>query len=101
LGEQFGPAQSGGKIQGQAGKSGESFLEPAFEFPPFLAGGQKEDAETDFSQNDGIEDQISFVALKPCQNAGARRRFGGLAEDVGVHEVFHSRSVDSEGMGWK
>jgi hypothetical protein len=41
------------------------------------------------------------VALKPCQNAGARRRFGGLAEDVGVHEVFHSRSVDSEGMGWK
>jgi hypothetical protein len=41
------------------------------------------------------------VALEPCQGAGARRRLGGLAEDVGVHKVLHKRSVDSEGMGWK
>jgi hypothetical protein len=41
------------------------------------------------------------VLVQPSEDLRVGRGFGGLAEDVGVHEVFHSRSVDSEGMGWK
>lgn len=43
--------------------------------------------------------EVSLVPPEPGHGARVRRGLGRLAEDVGVHEEFHSRSVDSEATG--
>ena len=53
------------------------------------------------SQNDRIDCELCLVGLKPLNDRLIRLRPGGLAEDVGVDEVDHKLSVDSDSIGRK
>jgi len=58
-------------------------------------------AEPDLAQNDGINHQFTLVASQPLDCLRIWGRLGGLAEDIGVDQIGHSVSVDSDSMGTK
>ena len=48
----------------------------------------------------GLTARSALVAAEPIHDAGVGCGLGRLAQDIGVHHVLHSESVDSEGTGW-
>ena len=58
-------------------------------------------AEPDLAQNDGINHQFTLVAPQPLECPGIGGGLGRLAEDIGVDQIGHSVSVDSDSMGTK
>lgn len=71
-------------------------LEPVIEPGPALASGQKKDSETDFAEDDRIDGDLSLEMPQPANDALIRRRLCRLTEDVGVDEISHNSSVDSD-----
>jgi len=66
------------------------------------APGQKdEDPESQFAENDGIDRDVWLMCAKLCHDSRIGRRFRRLTQNVGVDQVLHSASVDSESMGTK
>src|SRR6185503_5433178 len=76
-------------------------VEPLLELGSALALWQKEHAEADLAKNDRIDDHVALVAAEPLDNPRARRRLRRLTEDVGVDQILHTVSVDSDSMGTK
>jgi hypothetical protein len=101
ISEQLGPAHADGGIPRQALDPPDPLLEPAFKLgaPPTAC--QKKDAEADLTQDDWIDDDRALVASQPLDDAGVGFGLGRLREDVGVDEVSHSVSVDSESTATK
>src|SRR5207244_1990292 len=76
-------------------------LEPAFQGGPLLSPGKDENSESQFAENDGIDGDLRLMCAKPRHHARIRLGFRRLAQDVGVDQVLHCASVDSESMGTK
>jgi hypothetical protein len=76
-------------------------VEPAFQGGPLPSLGKDKNPESKFAQNDGIDGDVSFMCAKPRHNTRIGRWFRRLAQDIGVNQVLHSASVDSESMGTK
>ena len=49
----------------------------------------------------GIDGDLALVAPEPLDHPGIGRRLGRLAQDVGVDQISHSVSVDSDSTGTK
>ena len=58
-------------------------------------------AESNLAEDDWIYGEFQFVPAKPINHAGARLRFGGFAQDIGIDEKCHNVSVDSDSIGTK
>ena len=74
--------------------------EPLLKSRAAAAGRQEENAIFEFSENDGADGKFVLMRAEPLHDSGFWGRFGRLAQDVGVHQEFHSVSVDSEAIGW-
>ncbi len=72
----------------QGGSGG--LVEPAFQCVPLPALRQDQNPESQFTQNHRIDDEVSFLFAKPGQDTWIQQRFGGLAQDVGVNQIFHN-----------
>ena len=78
-----------------------SRLEPAFQGRPLPSLGKDENPESKFPENDGIDGDVWFMCAKPLHDARIRLWFRRLAQNVGVDQILHSASVNSEWMGAK
>ena len=54
------------------------------------------DSKSDFAKNDRVYDEVFFIFTKPRHDRTLRLWLGDLAEHVGVNQVGHSVSVDSD-----
>jgi hypothetical protein len=68
---------------------------------PLLSCRKDKNAEAQFPENHRIDRHVSLVCAKPVHNARIRRRFRRLAQNVGVNQMLHRVSVDSDSMGTK
>src|SRR5205823_1932881 len=57
--------------------------------------------ESQLAEDDGIDGDVLLVSAKPRHYARIGRWFRRLAQNVGVDQILHSVSVDSESMGTK
>ena len=57
--------------------------------------------ESEFAENDGIDGDIGLMCAKPRNDPRIGRWFRRLTQNVGIDQVLHSASVDSESMGTK
>lgn len=78
-----------------------SRLEPAFQGRPLPSLGKDENPESKFPENDGIDGDVWFMCAKPLHDARIRLWFRRLAQNVGVDQILHSASVNSEWMDAK
>jgi hypothetical protein len=101
IGQQFGPAKTGLGRPRQAVDSFDATGEPPFQPLATGARGQQQNPESDLAENDRVDNKIAFVFAQPVDDLPLRRGLGRLAQDVGVNEVSHKVSVDSESMGTK
>ena len=76
-------------------------VEPALEPGATLPPGKQEDAEADLPEDHRVHGDQPFVAPEPGDHHGVRPGPGRFAQDVGVDEVLHSESVDSDGTATK
>jgi len=76
-------------------------VEPAFQHSPFPSLGKDENSESQFAENDWIDGDLWLIHAEPLYHSGVGRRFSRLAQHIGIDQVFHSVSVDSESTGMK
>src|SRR5262249_52556714 len=99
--EQRRPRQAHGRFPRQAMKPLHPGVEPSLESGALPSLRQQEDAEAHFAEDDGVDGDLALVSPQPLDHLEVwywPRRF---AEDVGVDQVFHSASEDSDSMGTK
>ena len=78
-----------------------SGVKPSFQRGSFSPFREEQNSETKFTQDDRVDDDVSFVGAKPIQDTGMGRRFGGFAQTVRVDRILYNLSVDSELIGTK
>ncbi len=99
--QQFRPFQPRVRVPGKAVETPDPRVEPAFQGGPLPSLGKDENPESEFAENDGIDGDIWLMCAKPRYDPRIGRRFRRLAQNVGVDQVLHSASVDSESIGTK
>lgn len=72
-----------------------------FQGCPFLAFEKDENPESQLAKDDRIDGNLRLLGAEPLHYARVGRRSGGLAQNVGIHQVLNSLSVDSERIGVK
>ena len=58
-------------------------------------------AKAKLTQNYGVDRYRTLVVPQPFDCIGIGDRLGGLAEDIGIDQIDHSVSVDSDSIGTK
>lgn len=101
VGEKLGPAQTDSRIPGEAVHPPHSLIEPALQPRASSAPRQQENPEPDLTQDNRVDDELPLVAAQPFDHPLIGLRLGRLGKDVGIDEVLHSESVDSESMATK
>jgi hypothetical protein len=87
--------------QRQAVQALDSVVKPTFQCGPFFPFRQDENAEAQFSENNGIDGNVPLMDAKPSHHTSIGGRPRRLTQNVGVNPVLQSESVDSEAMGTK
>ena len=59
------------------------------------------DAETNLAQDDRVHSELALVCPQPVNDRGRGLGLGGFAQDIGIYEISHMSSVDSEEIGTK
>ena len=77
------------------------FIEPGFEAGPLFAARQKQDSEPYLTENHRVDDDLNLVGFEPVHDRWMGIGFGRFAQDVGVDQIGHRVSVDSDSMGTK
>jgi hypothetical protein len=95
------PFQSGIRVPGPTVETPNPRVEPTFQGGPLPSFGKDENPESQFAKNEGIDSDVWLMSAKPCHDSRIGRRFRRLAQNVGVDQILHSASVDSESMGTK
>src|SRR6185503_21149106 len=72
-----------------------------FESRSLLPPRQEQNAEPHLADDDGIDGDVLLMASKPRDDTRIGDWFRWLAEDVGIDQVPHSVSVESESTGTK
>ena len=99
--QQFRPFQPRVRVPGKTMETPDPRVEPAFQGGPLPSLGKDENPETEFAENDGIDGDLWLMCAKPRHDPRIGRWFRRLAQNVGIHQVLHSASVDSESIGTK
>ena len=89
------------RIPGQTVQASDPCFEPALQRSPLPFLRKNENSESPFADNDGIDGDVRFMCPKARQDTRIGRRFRWLTQHVGVDQLLHSASVDSESMGTK
>src|SRR5262249_60812726 len=89
------------RIPGKAVKTPDPRIESSFERHPLLSPGQDKNAEAQFPENHGIDRDGRLMGAKPVHHSRIRRWFRRLTQNVGIKQIFHRVSVDSESIGTK
>ncbi len=76
-------------------------IEPLFEPPTAFSDRQDEDPESNLAEDHRIDGDFLLMARQPSQHPWVGIGLGGFAENVGVDQIGHSVSVDSDLMGTK
>lgn len=76
-------------------------MEPRLQRQSLSSLWQNENPESQFTENHRVNGDLCFMCLKPLDRAWVWNPLGRFTEDVGVHQVLHSASVDSESIGTK
>src|SRR5262249_20559153 len=99
--EQLRPPQARLRLPRQTANPLDARVEPPLEAgtPPSVA--QQENAEAQLAEDDRIYGDFTFVVAQPLDHFGIGKLLGRLAEDVGVDQVSHNVSVDSDSTGTK
>jgi hypothetical protein len=66
-----------------------NFPEPLLELCPLTSERQRENADAQFAQNDGVHDEIPLVGAQPFDNGAAGQRLCRLANHVRIDQVSH------------
>ena len=99
--EQLRPAQAGLRVPVDAQQPAHARVEPSLEPAAPPAAREQQDAEPDLAEDDRIDDESCLVPPEPVHDGRPRAWPRGLAQHVGVDQVPHSESVDSDTMGTK
>ena len=99
--QQFGPFQARVRAPGQTMETPGPCFEPTFQGGPLPSLGKHENPESQFAENDRIDGNVWLICAKPRYDTRIGGWFRRLAQNVGVDQVLHSASVDSESMGTK
>ena len=99
--QQFRPLQAGICVPRQTVEMSDSSVEPSFQSRPLPALGKDENPESQFAKNHRIDGDLRFVGAKPLDHSRIRSWFGWLTQNVGIDQILHNASVDSESMGTK
>ena len=95
------PSQTCFWLPVQALDAPDPFIEPTLQGGSLLAPRQQEYAESNLTQDDGVDRDGALVLSQPFDDQRLRLGPRGLAEYVGVDEVLHMLSVDSPSTGTK
>jgi len=82
-------------------KTPDPSIEPAFECHTLISLREDKNAETQFPENQGIDRECQVHGCEAIPQPWMRRRFRWLTQNVGVNQIFHRVSVDSESIGTK
>ena len=99
--QQLRPFEASVRVPWQTMEALHARVEPAFQRGPFSSLGKNEDAASQLANNDGIDGDVRLVRTEPCHDARIGHWLRRLAQNVGVDEVLHSASVDSDSIGTK
>jgi len=99
--QQLRPSQAIFSFPRQAMETLDPCGKPLFKFFSAPSSWQKQDTKTKLAQNDGIDHNFSFVLSKPPDDLCIRSRFRRLAQNIGIGQVSHSESVESDSMATK
>ena len=101
LRQQFRPSQTRRRFPRKAMNLLNPLGKPAFQTSTPLPRGQKMYPKSNLTQYDRIDRQVALVSTQPFQHPLLRRWLGCFTEDIGVYQINHSVSVDSDSMGTK
>jgi hypothetical protein len=99
--QQFRPFQTRVPIPGQTTETRNPSAEPAFQCCSLPSFRQKENSESQLTENHWIDGDVWLICAKPFDDTRIRAGFRRLTENVCVNQVFHNTSVDSESIGTK
>src|SRR5579883_2413315 len=99
--DQFRPRQASILVPRQTVELSDSGVEPAFQRCPLSALGQDENPESQFSQDHRVDSDLRLMNAKPLDYSQVGGWFRRLTEDVGINQIPHRASVDSESMAAK
>ncbi len=99
--QKFRPLQTRFRVPGQTVETPGSRIEPVFQGSPLPSLGKDQNPESQLAKYDRIDGDVRLMSAKPRHDARVGRRFGRLAQNIGVDQIFHIESVDSESTGAK
>ena len=100
-GQQFRPPQARVRVPSQAVETAHPRVEPTLQGGPLPSFGKDKNPESQFAENDGIDGNVGLMGTKPLHDMRIGRWLRQLTQNIGVDQIFHSVSVDSEWMGAK
>lgn len=74
---------------------------PSLQFSTARSGWQQINTETNFAEDYWVDSDFTFVVAKPLDDPLLRLRLRRFTQDVGINEICHSVSVDSDSIGTK
>src|SRR5262249_24411463 len=101
VGQQLSPAEPRRRIPRQTRELRDALFEPLFQSLAAFAGRKEMNTKPNFAENDRVDSKLNLVLSEPLDHFLGRRCFGSLAQYIGVDQVFHRESVDSDSMGTK
>ncbi|HVR37953.1 MAG TPA: hypothetical protein VMU84_02585 [Thermoanaerobaculia bacterium] len=99
--EQLSPTQARLCFPRQANEPLNTRFKPALEVCPAFSAREKKNAESKLAEDDRVNGDLSLVPSQPPKDRWIGRRLGRFAQDVGIDQISHSVSVDSESIATK
>lgn len=75
----------------------DSVVEPPLQAGATSAPRQSENSETNFAENDGIDDELALVTLQPSDDRGIGTSLRGFAQNVRVNQKGHRAPLEIVG----
>src|SRR5262249_55064002 len=98
IGKQSRPAQPRFGSPREALEPADAFFEPGYQSTPSFSWGKQQYAEANFAEDDRIDGELSLMFAQPIHDLDFRCRLGWLGKHIGIDEVDHNVSVDSDSM---
>lgn len=99
--QQFRPFQARVCVPRQTVETPRPSVEPVFQGFPLPSFRKNKNPKSQFTEDDRINGDLPLLCPQPLDHSRIRIGFRRLAQNVGIDQIFHSASVDSDSMGTK
>jgi len=99
--QQFRPSETCIRVPWETVETPDPRVEPILQGRPFPSLGKNENPESQFPENYRINNNVCLMRAQPFEDARIGHWLGRFAQYIGIHQVLHNVSVDSESIGTK